>query len=419
MPEKIIVVGAGLSGLAAAKKLHPHHEVLVLEARDRIGGRTWTDKLGGLSTDMGASWIHGANRKNPILKLAQEYQLELQESDYDSVSTYRNGQRVKEFSSRQLAAFFSRFHSAAEASNHNLAQVLVDTSSSQEKLPADWRRLLSTVSIEHEFATDLENLSFASIDEGLDMKGPDMLIKSGYQNIANELSQGLDIRLNTVVTKINFQGKTVTVETETERFEAHRVVLSVPLGVLKSQQIQFTPELPQRIARAIDELEMGTLNKIWMKFPKVFWPENSDLLRRLGDDHRNFPEWVNAYSLTGEAVLLGFNAGSHAQKLEKLSDTEMTEQAMRALRDMFGPDVPEPEAVKITRWSSDKFSRGSYSYLPFGVSSKARSAFHRAIDQKVFFAGEHSSVHFPSTTHGAYLSGIRAADSILKIKAKR
>lgn len=177
---------------------------------------------------------------------------------------------------------------------------------------------------------------------------------------------------------------------------------------------------------AINELGMGTMNRCvlyWenMTAAQVFWPKDREWIEQIADtgEQSNWTSWYNPYHMNGnKPVLIGFVAGGFAKRIEALTDAQITEQAVASLRRMFNATkdtIPYPSASLITRWKSDKFARGSFSFQKLGSKKRSRKLLAAPLNEKLFFAGEATHSQYPSTTHGALLSGQIAARNILKL----
>ncbi|NEN94000.1 MAG: FAD-dependent oxidoreductase, partial [Okeania sp. SIO3H1] len=191
--------------------------------------------------------------------------------------------------------------------------------------------------------------------------------------------------------------------------------LTVPLGVLQHERIEFIPGLPNQKTKAISTLGMGCLNKVYLRFPERFWSNDVQGFSSFGSRAGQWSSWLNMNYYQPEPILLAFNAGSFGRELEKLGDEEIIGEAMKVLKRIYGKDIPTPTGVQITRWASDPFAFGSYSSLRPGSNRSTIQALRKPLNQRVFFAGEATSLDYPSTVHGAYLSGIRAANEILDV----
>jgi len=423
--ERIIVVGAGIAGLSAAQMLQKWgYEVVVLEARSRVGGRIWTSrKWEDAPLDLGASWIHGVSG-NPIAKLAKENRIKTVETDYENHWIYdADGNELSNAEYENLEEYESTIteyiaDAIAERDDDVPLKTIVDAALADAGVSADEKQiilyLLNTI-VEHEYAADISELSLFTFDEGDEYDGEDVIFPEGYDQIIEILAEGLDIRLDEIVQRVEYQDSGVSIQTNKGIYEGDRAVITLPLGVLKSGRVDFSPPLPREKQDVIRRLGMGLLDKLYLRFPSIFWPKEAELLGYLGKNNGEWAEWLNIAHYTNEPILLGFNAATFARKVEKWSDQEIIESAMTTLRNIFGSTIPAPLDWQITRWADDPFAWGSYSYLAPGTSSETLKELARPVDGKLFFAGEATSSDYQSTVHGAYLSGIRAAEEIWDI----
>lgn len=421
-PE-IIVIGAGASGLAAARFLvQKGKKVLVLEARNRIGGRIWTDRSWhNTALDLGASWIHGIEG-NPVMKLAQELNLKTLPTDYESSTLYDwDGKAVASSKERQIERQFNTLISKLERMRERwqederedislkraIAQQLKTLDLSAEQLIELNYSINST--IEHEYAGDTSQLSFYHWDEGEEVDGGDVLFPNGYDQIITGMSKSLTIKLNQVVEKIIYNSQGVKVQTNQGEFKAKQVIITLPLGVLKQGKIEFSPPLPAPKQTAIQQLGMGILNKVYFQFPNIFWDNDSEWLGYMNQNKGEWSEFLNISYYNQKPILLGFNAGEYGLKIEQLTDRQITQAGMQILRNIYGNQIPNPLDTKITRWGQDPFAGGSYSFLTPGSSSETRKILAEPVGKQLYFAGEATSSDYPATVHGAILAGERAA----------
>ena len=412
--ERIVIVGAGAAALAAADELQIRgfHNVVLLEARDRVGGRIWTSSIGdGIPVELGATWIHGV-RGNPVSDIVESNGIATAETDYDNAVLYdRDGRPAEPVDPALWGAYMALAYETPEAS---LADVF-ERFAAAHSLSGDDRRLWlhSLASMfSHEFGADISDLSIMSYDGPSTLRGGDVVFPGGYSQITDALAAGRDIRLNHAVAGIDHSGPTVVVTTESgATFEADRVVVTVPLGVLKADAISFTPELPLALRDAIAALDMGILNRTVLLFDDAFWDSDTEWIGYAGEQPGQWSETLNLYPYLQQPVLAMFNPGSFGAETEQHSDDELAASAVATLEAMFG-DVPEPADTVSTRWGSDPWTRGSYSYLPVGVEFETYREMSRPVGERLFFAGEATHSRFPSTVHGALLSGRRAARQI-------
>lgn len=418
--KKVIVVGAGMSGMKAANKLASAGFVVqVLEGRDRIGGRTWSNSELGVPLDMGASWIHESSG-NPIHELAQQLNVPLHTWDYDNHNTYGLNGEMDSAIEAKLASFEDDLmdwsFSAVIADENATIGDAVNKAKAEGKLDG-----FSEVEINFGVNSSVEQSSGAEVDdmsimglENLDgFSGPDKIFPQGYDALAKALAEGVDVKLNTWVSGIDYSNEKVTVSTSQGDFEADYVIVTVPLGVLKKNKITFTPALPQNKLAAINALDMGVLNKVYLKFDSVFWDNNVTNMSKVSQQKGRFAYWINLEPALNQPILTAFNVADFGKAIEQQSDEQIIEQAMATLKQMYGEQIPQPNAHLITRWAADEFSYGSYSYVPRGATADMREDLAEPVSGKVFFAGEATSTKYPSTVHGAFLSGEREADRII------
>lgn len=424
---RILVIGAGISGIAAARHLVDQGlEVTVLEGRARIGGRISTDRSWpDQPLEMGAGWIQ-TSVGNPITELARKFEMKASRSNYDSYTLYdTDGRRLAD---ARVDAIETRFDELMAAVNRarrqrrraNLPDIslgaAIDGILDGQKLSAIQRREIIysvNTTIEHEYAADVSDMSLYSWDGDSGFSGPDLFVTNGYDRIVNGLATGLDIRLEHVVRRIEHSAAGVKVTTNKGNFAADAVLVTIPLGVLKRGDVEFSPALPASKQRAISRLGMGVLNRLFLRFRTPFWAAAGTEL--IGYIPARKGEWSEGYSLhhfTGQPVLLLFNAGAFGLAVEQLDDKATVASAMEVLRRIYGSSVPDPLGYRLTRWAADPFTRGSYSHAGPGATMEDYDRLAEPVGNSLFFAGEATSSDYPATVHGAYLSGLREAERI-------
>lgn len=418
---EVLVIGAGMAGLAAARRLTElDYDVIVLEARQRIGGRVWTDRSLGLPLDMGASWIHGVNG-NPLTALADEIDAARVITDYENRVFYDvDGSPLSLLQEAdvlaQTAALTSQIAVWQEDLDNdiNLQQALDRYLADKDISRELQRRFQATLDglIEQEYAAPMSELSLYWFDHASEYGAEDVIFPQGYGQLPAALATGLDIRLGQVCQVISYGAEGVAVTASTGSFSAQKAVVTLPVGVLKSGSPAFSPELPGDKQASIAALGFGVLNKFYLKFPRAFWDEDAHVLSYAAEERGQFTQWLNLQAQIGEPVLLAFNAGGFGRELESLTDEQLKDQAMDTLRTIYGSSIPEPEAHFATRWASDPFALGSYSSMAVGSSPDDYDALAAQVDEVLFFAGEATHREHPSTVHGAYLSGLRAAEEV-------
>ena len=346
---RVVVIGAGMAGLGAARALEDlGYDVTVVEGRERLGGRTFTVETLGVPLDLGASWIHGTEG-NPLSALADELGVERSDpTDYDNEPEY--GPDGVELTDAQYAtaeaAFDSVMEAAATASEEQaedgpLADVIWAAAAELDLADDDLLVLTHylNTSIEGEYAGGLDELSTWWWEEGEGYEGGDVVFPDGYVRLVDGLAEGLTIDLGVPVERVAVTDDGVEVDaTGGAGYEADHVVVTVPLGVLKAGTIAFEPPLPAAKATAIERIGMGLLDKTYLRFPEVFWDADADLIGWVTPDgDGRWAEWVNMAKVTGEPILLGFNATAYAEQVEAMSDEEVVADAMTVLRTIYGP----------------------------------------------------------------------------------
>lgn len=425
---RILVIGAGMAGLAAARQLRKAgKEVIVLEARDRIGGRLFTStKWADAKLDLGATWIHGAGEKNPIAKLARDMGARLATTSMDNGETFdSDGTPLDALATTQMESLQSSIQRALSEAQKATVDVSVQDAvrkglnyNSQSQATRNRIDFLVNSTIEHEYSGEAKRLSSYWYDSGESYEGSEALFLDGYQVLVEHLAQGLEIRLGQVVTAISYSSDgEVTVTTNQGALTAQRVIVTLPLGVLQSGAVSFSPALPASKQTAIDKLGMGILNKCYLRFPQAFWDTKVDWINYIpgASSYGQWAEWLSLARPTGQPILLGFNAAAFGREIESWSDQRIVESAMSTLRTMYGTNIPNPTDAIITRWGSDPYAKGAYSCDVLGSTPEMRVDLAAHIQHRVFFAGEATERQYFQTVHGAYQSGIRAADEILAL----
>jgi polyamine oxidase len=416
--EKVIVVGAGMSGLAAARKLlEAGYRVTVLEARERIGGRIYTDDSLGAPIDLGAAWIHGST-KNPITELASEAGAFSVATDWDSLELYSDAGPVRPASVKAADAAWSRLAGQLEdirgdaGRNDSLEAGLLELVR-RGRLNQPLAKWFLDTYVTADYGADPRDLSLRYFGEDEEFDGDDLLLPGGFRQLIQVVVEGTTVKRRQRVMSIVHSSDGVTVTTDRDEFSADRVVVTLPLGVLKAGAVTFDPPLPEDKQRSIRHLGVGNLDKVALKFDKPFWPTDVQTFGLVGKN-QPVPHFVNAFVFSGAPILVGIRAGSFAYNRERLSDAATVTQVHESLSAMFQTEVPDPIGALITRWGRDPFSHGAYSFPAVGSTPDDRDALSSSVGERVFFAGEATSREYFGTVHGAYLSGVRAAEEVMK-----
>lgn len=425
--RRIMVIGAGLAGLAAARQLKRlGHEVIVLEGRERIGGRIHTStQWSDLPLDVGATWIHETSG-NPLTALATEAKAEMITTRYaDSISYDTDGSAWTKADEKRLDALRERIYDILDVAQDGEADQTLRQALDSLVGPgaaAAVRReanFILSSEMETEYSGSAGQLSAYWYDHGVGYSGPDQLFADGFRVIIDHLAAGLDIRTGKVVTAIDWSQPEVRVMTNDGEFTASSVLVTLPLGVLKTGKPTFTPTLPAAKKEAITKLGMGLLNKCYLRFHSAFWPSDVDWIEYIPESHGEWTEWVSFQKAVNKPVLLGFLAAEAAAAKEALTDAQIVASAMTVLRTIYGKAIPEPESWQITRWAADPFARGSYSFNAVNSKPAMRNTLAAPLAGRLFFAGEATERTRYGTAHGAYLSGLRAAEEMVGNKSSK
>jgi monoamine oxidase len=433
--RRVLVVGAGVSGLAAARALqNAGCQVTVLEASTRIGGRVHTDRslFGGLPIELGAQFIHGKRNEagvpNPLWALAQNQRWPTVPFSSDSGAVLRAGVPLtaqEETSLYALAddAYAWMIDVRKEQLEDHQTTVSVwsafDAFAKRQRLTTARRRdlrALLAADVEGDLAGDLNRISLLAYDEDEAFsEGGDQMLTSGYDQVPTFLAQGLDIRRGVLVRRIEHGTSPVRVLTRADEvFEADAVLVTVPLGVLRSGTLTFSPLLPTAKRGALSRMRMGAFTKVILQFQERFWPDGNWFINVVPRTPWGLSFASLESPLPGSHLLIAWQWGTRARSLEALSDSRVLATVMADLRATFPTGaLPQPARFHVTRWSRDPLTLGAYSYPVIGSPRVDIARLAAPVGNRLFFAGEATSADYPGTVHGAWLSGERAAGEIL------
>ena len=425
--NKVLVIGAGISGLAAAKDLNDSgYDVTILEAKDRIGGRLYTDRSLGVPLEVGANWIHDNNPEtNPIMKIKKELGLKAHKCSVAGPAVSfevlnKEGNKI-EISGKDLEKIEFRIGIFAYLAKYlrpstNISEIFTFVKKlgllsfiKEEALFV----LIQKIALEQ--AEDPENVSIEALfeQEGF---GDDEAVIGGYDQIAYYFEKELHnkIILNSPIEHINYEQDTIKVISGNEKYEANAVIVTASLGALKKEVIKFTPELPIEKKQSIKKLGWGTLNKVILKFENKFWSDTDFIV--IANKESNFHAWINEEPVCKEPVIVANISGKNAKKFENKTDEEVVQIALNELKAVYGNKVSELNSYYITKWGLDPYIYGSYSTNKAGENSQLlRKQLSTPVNSKLFFAGEATSVRVAGYLQMALQSGVREAENIKKL----
>ena len=415
-----------MAGLTAANAAScAGAEVVVLEARDRIGGRTWTVPFGPGVIDLGGSWVEGPVG-NPVAEALEAGGIEAWNDgpSYSRMAVWANGWVGAPDATALTAAVMADWDPAEALAGLSGSDRFVD---GVEWFLAD--RVLDGRAGELArfgllwfegglvYAAPPDRISLAGAAAYEEGGGGNLVPTGGYRMLLERLSAGLDVRLGAPVSRIEHGGPEVVVHADGGSFEGDRVIVTVPLGVLQDGSVAFDPPLGGGHALAVERLAMGTLEKVAMRFPKRFWPESVWQITHVADD-RAFPAWFDFSRHVGSPTLVGFYNPSVAPGLAELPAQQRVGPALEILRKMFG-SVPDPDETLVTDWTGDPWALGSESDVPVGASVDDMRRLAEPVSGRLLLAGEATVAESSGTVHAAFGSGLRAAGPALGVRPER
>jgi monoamine oxidase len=433
---RVLVIGAGMAGLVAARLLHDTgFPVTVLEARRRLGGRIWTDHRLGIPCDLGGSWIHGADY-NPLTTWCESLGIKLSITSDEERYWLEGGQslersllfrrawrgRLAANTALSAAAFYQRL---VRRLGGNLQLSLGDVVTpllATRWLPELDRRVLATIVSTSEGVQGAP-AEYITIEDWFprEAHAVNAIPIGGYGQLVDDAARGLDIRTSQPVTTIAYGGDGVKVVTPGATYTADLALVAVPLGILQQGLLRFDPPLDGAKQAAIGRIGYGgagVLGKIFMRFPRRFWPSGKHWFLSLPPSPQRrgvFTSWLDLEPITGAPLLLAFANGHAAARFDRdASDEEVCQAAMTVLARMFPSKLLQPEAFVYTRWLSDPWALGSYSYPAVGSPLGDRILYQAPVANRLYFAGEGTQIEDFGTVHAALRSGEQAAVQIFR-----
>jgi monoamine oxidase len=404
----VAVVGAGSAGIAAGRRLAQAAgvSVLMLEARERVGGRAWTVEKNGYPLDLGGEWLHSADR-NVLTGIADELGFEIYRRRPSWTTRLRNSGASLVEEEQWIAARETNLRA------RNLAACEAEDRPASTTLPPGgrWNALLDATSTWGN-AVELEKLSVKD-NVRYEDSGVNWRVRRGYGTLLATLAGDLPIAFAAPVSRIDHCGRDIVLVSKSGRVRARRVIVAVPTAILAHEALVFDPGLPAK-RDAAHGLPLGLADKLFLAFDGDMddLDETGDIFL-VGSTTRRATMSYQARPF-GRPIIQCFFGGEFAARLERdggmpamaaFAIDELAALRGNAIRRQLTP-------LAASAWRGDEFARGSYSYAKPGHADD-RAVLAAPVDDRIFFAGEATSLNFFSTVHGAYETGMRAAAEAL------
>jgi len=404
----VAIIGAGAAGLGAARALENSAlSVLVLEARDRVGGRAHTVQVApDVTFDLGCGWLHSADR-NSFVKIAEQLNFEIDRN----LPPWRERavgnafpQAERDDFVRALDEFYDRAEKAAREARKNGS----DRAASALLEPGNrWNPMIDAIST-YINGAELDTVSILDMDAYEDTNS-NWRVRRGYGALMSAYGARCRLALNTQVKLIDHSGASVRIETSQGALSCGKVIVTVPTNLIADESIRFHPALPAKVDAARG-LPLGLANKVMLALDEPEALPKEGNLR--GATRRTA---MGTYHLRpfGQPCIEGFFGGRFARELEDAGDGALAAQSIDEIAGFLGNDYRRKlRPLKESRWAHDPFARGSYSHALPGHAGM-RAVLASPVDGRLFFAGEATSPNFFSTAHGARDSGERAAGEVV------
>jgi polyamine oxidase len=428
--ERVVVVGAGLAGLAAAQALrNAGVEVVVVEGRERLGGRTWTADVGGAPVDLGAAWIH-TPVGNPMSEVAQLAGVGVTPADPTDLTKLSGWEpEAGWLSSTELVpplvltqAFYGALPAlrATLGPDASVADAIAPFLATIPLAPdsADYRRAAFALRLvaEQFESGPAEDLALAYYgDTAIEYGGTDVFPDGGYRPLVEWVAAGVDVRLGETVSAVAVGADGVSVTTSAGTHTGSHALVTVPLGVLKAGAIAFEPALPAAKLAAIDALGFGNFEKVVLRYDEAFWLDAGRTnFVHLSATPMEFPLFLDLTAYVGTPTLVALCSDGFAAGLATRSEEQAIAEVEAILATLFGGPLPARTHAAVSRWGADPFTRGAYTYVALGATPADFATLAAPVAGRLLFAGEHTSATRFGYADGALQTGVREAKRLLQ-----
>ncbi|KAH3748720.1 lysine-specific histone demethylase 2-like [Dreissena polymorpha] len=424
----VIIIGGGIAGLSAARQLtNLGVKVKVLEAGSQIGGRA-VDRNSSFPTQ---SYLVVGCQNNPLVVMCKQLDIPIMElgdscpllTDSGEVIDDKTDRRMQfHFEAmldinKQLCKDLEKDTSLMDRFTHLHTQFKDESGINFDKMEEHLLQFHMS-NLEYACGSSLDAVSALHWDQNEDMpqfQGPPVMLQGDMKAVLDRLAEGIDVCNDCKVTGVDYSGKDILVSAGSEEFTASKVIVSVPLSILKAGSIQFTPALPDY---KTSSLGIGHVEKVLLKFESPFWKDRVKTSNMFGCVQTGFSfrgmfDVFYDISNKEEYMLSTFISGKAIETLRQKSDKEVADMCVECLKNMF-KDASFPTAFYVSRWYSTADIGMAYSFIPVNAGANAFNNMQEDVQEKIYFAGEATHSQFPQTLTGAYMSGVREAEKIYR-----